>query len=102
MAHGGDNVSVELAVVVSCPAGDLRGGLDAGVHQDLLGAVANIRDLLEDAESAWLPPCVVLVINDNLYGLIFALRYLYRSCPWEKIGVHVLDSRRVYDYQGSI
>ena len=48
------------------------------------------------------PSCVVLVINDNLYGLMFALRYLYRSCPWEKIGVHVLDSRRVYDDQGSI
>ena len=25
---------------------------------------------------------------------MFALRYPYRSCPWEKIGVHVLDSRR--------
>ena len=53
-------------------------------------------------ESAWLPPCVVLVINDNLYGLMFALRYLHRSCPWEKIGVHVLDSRRVYDDQAII
>ena len=42
---------------------------------------------------------IVLVINDNLYGLMFALRYLYRSCPWEKIGVHVLDSRRVHDDQ---
>ena len=30
-----------------------------------------------------MPSCVVLVINDNLYGLMFALRYLYRSCPWE-------------------
>ena len=28
------------------------------------------------AESAWLPPCVVLVINDNLYGLMFVLSYL--------------------------
>ena len=27
-------------------------------------------------ESAWLPPCVVLVINDNLYGLKFVLSYL--------------------------
>ena len=27
-------------------------------------------------ESAWLPPCVVLVINDNLYGLMFVLSYL--------------------------
>ena len=53
-------------------------------------------------ERACVAPCVVLVINDNLYRLMFALRYLYRSCPWEKIGVHVLDSRRLYDDQGSI
>ena len=26
-------------------------------------------------ERAWLPPCVVLVINDNLYGLMCALSY---------------------------
>ena len=26
-----------------------------------------------EIERAWLPPCVVLVINDNLYGLIFVL-----------------------------
>ena len=26
-----------------------------------------------EVERAWLPPCVVLVINDNLYGLMFAL-----------------------------
>ena len=32
-------------------------------------------------ESAWLPPCMVLVINDNPYGLMFTLRYSYRSCP---------------------
>ena len=43
------------------------------------------------------PPCVVLVINDNPYGLMFALRYPYRSCPWENIGVHVLDSRIFHD-----
>ena len=29
------------------------------------------------------PPCVVLVINDNHYGIMFALRYPYRSCPYE-------------------
>ena len=28
-------------------------------------------------------PCVVLVINDTLYGLMFTLRYSYRSCPLE-------------------
>ena len=29
-----------------------------------------------ETESAWLPPCVVLVINDNLYGLMCALSYI--------------------------
>ena len=29
-------------------------------------------------ESAWLPPCMILVINDNLYGLIFALSSMCR------------------------
>ena len=29
-----------------------------------------------EIESAWLPPCVVLVINDNIYGLMFVLSYL--------------------------
>ena len=29
-------------------------------------------------ESAWLLPCMVLVINDNLYGLIFVLSYIRR------------------------
>ena len=31
-----------------------------------------------EIESAWLPPCVVLVINDNPYGLIFALSSMCR------------------------
>ena len=31
---------------------------------------------LGPVESAWFPPCVVLVINDNLYGLMFVLNYL--------------------------
>jgi hypothetical protein len=26
-------------------------------------------------------PCVVLVINDNPYGLMFALSFICRSCP---------------------
>ena len=29
-----------------------------------------------EIESAWLPPYMVLVINDNLYGLMFVLSYL--------------------------
>ena len=31
-----------------------------------------------EIESAWLPPCMVLIINDNLYGLMFALIYICR------------------------
>ena len=38
-----------------------------------------------EIESACVAPCVVLVINDNPYGLMFALRYLYRSCPWRRL-----------------
>ena len=32
-------------------------------------------------ERAWLPTCVVLVINDNLYGLMCVLIYTCRLCP---------------------
>ena len=55
-----------------------------------------------EIESAWLPPCMVLVINDNLYGLIFALSYICRgplACLSPFVGVkillvlHVLESR---------
>jgi hypothetical protein len=28
------------------------------------------------------PPCVVLVINDNLYELMFELSYICRTCPY--------------------
>ena len=38
-----------------------------------------------EIESACVAPCVVLVINDNPYGLMFALRYSYRSCPQERL-----------------
>ena len=27
------------------------------------------------------PPCVVLVIDDHLYGLFFTLSYILRICP---------------------
>ena len=33
---------------------------------------------MHQGESAWLPLCVVLVINDNLYGLMFVLRFYCR------------------------
>ena len=50
-----------------------------------------------EIESACVAPCVVLVINDNPYGLMFALRYPYRSCPREVIEVHVLYSSSFHD-----
>ena len=44
-------------------------------------------------QRAWLPPCVVLVINDNPYGLIFALSYIYRFGLYALLDLHVLESR---------
>ena len=48
---------------------------------------------LSKAERAWLPPCVVLVINDNLYGLMFALSYTCRFGPYAMLDLHMLESR---------
>ena len=39
-------------------------------------------------------PCVVLVINDNLYGLIFALSYTCRICPQVMLVDHMLVERQ--------
>ena len=36
-----------------------------------------------EIERVCVAPSVVLVINDNPYGLMFALRYSCRSCPYE-------------------
>jgi hypothetical protein len=33
------------------------------------------------AERSYRAPCVVLVINDNPYGLMVALSYMCRTCP---------------------
>ena len=46
-----------------------------------------------EIESAWLPPCVVLVINDNLYGLMFVLIYICR-CVHKRslLDLHMLES----------
>ena len=43
-------------------------------------------------ESAWLPPCMILVINDNLYELIFALSYICRLSICLLV-LHLLESR---------
>jgi hypothetical protein len=40
-----------------------------------------------------LPLSVFLVINDNPYGLIFSLSFLWRNCSEELLEVHLLDSR---------
>ena len=48
------------------------------------------------------PPCLVLVIDDNLYGLMVALSYILRVCPWAFLGVHLLVSMIVCDDQGAI
>ena len=37
-------------------------------------------------------PCVVLVINDNFYGLMVALSYPCRACPLAMLVHHVLVS----------
>ena len=50
------------------------------------------REIDNICESAWLPPCVVLIINDNLYGLIFVLSYTCR-CPYALLDLHMLESR---------
>ena len=39
---------------------------------------------MEDSERACVASSVVMVSNDNPYGLMFSLRYSCRSCPQEK------------------
>ena len=46
-----------------------------------------------DVERAWLPPYVVLVINDNLYGLMGVLSYICRFAPYALLDLHLLESR---------
>ena len=36
---------------------------------------------------------MVLVINDNLYGLMFALSYICRYYPFALLDLHMLESR---------
>jgi hypothetical protein len=35
------------------------------------------------------PLCVILVINDNPYGLMFALSYIYMTCPYTTLKQYV-------------
>ena len=54
----------------------LTGGILCGHQMSLRNWV-----IIKVAERAWLPPCVVLVINDNLYGLMCALSYICSVGP---------------------
>ena len=42
-----------------------------------------------EIERACMPPCVVLVINENLYGLMCVLSYTCRTCPLASLGACV-------------
>ena len=64
-------------VLSPCPHVSPARSLPAKLQYD------NMEDAVWDwegpyIESAWLPPCMVLVINDNLYGLMFVLSYICR------------------------
>ena len=46
-----------------------------------------------------MPPYVVLLINDNPYGLMVALTYICRFGPYALLDLHILESRlREEDY----
>ena len=66
------------------------GGAAASAVRSVAGDVETRR---WTPESAWLIPCMVLVINDNLYGLMFALSYICRCCPFALLDLHLLESR---------
>jgi hypothetical protein len=51
------------------------------VDQSIRVEKKNMRNGRSRSLKEHVPPCVVLVINDNPYGLTFALSYIYRTCP---------------------
>jgi hypothetical protein len=51
---------------------------DCSFHGIVLGSV-----------KVHMPPCVVLVINDNPYGLMFALSYICRTYPLTTLDPYV-------------
>ena len=58
------------------PTIEIAPGVDreeAAVNRETTKQRPGPADRRGKTESAWLPPCIVLVINDNLYGLIFVL-----------------------------
>ena len=67
-------------------------------HQVPSNSTQNFNHLLLEHIS----PCVILVIYDNPYGLMVALSYIFRICPYALLEVHLLVSRSLYDDQGGI
>jgi hypothetical protein len=44
-------------------------------------AIASAEGAVAASKRSYRAPCVVLVINDNPYGLMVALIYMCRTCP---------------------
>jgi hypothetical protein len=55
-------------------------GLSLGPNKSLMNSTFN-GEVSITVVKEHLPPCVVLVINDNPYGLMFASSYICRTCP---------------------
>jgi hypothetical protein len=55
-------------------------GLPCQVTMVCASFTANYGTMVPFERSYW-APCVVLVINDNPYGLMVALSYMCRTCP---------------------
>jgi hypothetical protein len=55
----------------------------AAVVEAVLETGEVVIDAVDGAEPerSYRAPCVVLVINDNPYGLMVALSYMCRTCP---------------------
>jgi hypothetical protein len=44
---------------------------------------------MEKGERTYGAPCVVLIIDDNPYGLMVALSYMCRTCPYTMLEPYV-------------
>ena len=60
---------------------------------NMLIDIDHVKEPMSQTERAWLPPYVVLIINDNLYGLICALSYICSVGPLACFELHMLESR---------
>src|SRR3954462_8199720 len=66
--------------------------VDQDSEEEWLNCTAAYWELSLVIERACMPPCVVLVINDNLYGLMCKFSFTCRFVHWHRLG-HVLVSR---------